>query len=177
MSKSLSELLHAHNTALLTGKPVEGMHKESGDTSTRKWRWPDGSWRPFPPPRHRGVCNPEWESVFLAVHPEQIEAARERIKAAGGGDVEFRPDGTPIITCQKQHDRICRAYGYHRGAHGKGLFDEHDQPIPMGKEPEQNKERYKRELREKLAQYPEAPPPDPQTLQRIKDHFLSHSRG
>ena len=52
-------------------------------------------------------------SDALAVHPHQVEEARDSAKAKGV-PTEFRPDGRPVITSQKHLRDYCRAYGFHQ---------------------------------------------------------------
>ncbi len=51
-------------------------------------------------------------SDALAVHPAQIEEARARDKKHGL-NVEYLPDGRPILTSQDQKRKMIRSLGYH----------------------------------------------------------------
>lgn len=51
-------------------------------------------------------------SDALAVHPAQIPQAMARDKAHGL-NVEYLPDGRPILTSQAQKRKMIRSLGYH----------------------------------------------------------------
>lgn len=55
------------------------------------------------------------ESDALAVHPSQVEGAREDARQKGVS-VEFLPDGRPVFTSSRQFREYAKRYGFrHRG--------------------------------------------------------------
>lgn len=74
--------------------------------------------RAFPdkPIRHGDDLAIGWHkpvlSDALAVHPAQIPAAMARDKA-NGLNVEYTPDGRPILTSQGQKRKMMRSLGVH----------------------------------------------------------------
>jgi hypothetical protein len=45
------------------------------------------------------------EGVAMAVHPNQVDAARERVKALGLSGVDYKPDGTIVFSSKGQCGR------------------------------------------------------------------------
>ena len=58
-------------------------------------------------------------SEALAVHPDQVEEAREHSKAMGV-PTEFLPDGRPILTSRSHRKSYLRAYHFHDRDGGYG---------------------------------------------------------
>ena len=58
-------------------------------------------------------------SDALAVHPSQIEEAREDAKQKGV-PTDFTPDGRPILTSRAHRKRYLKAYGFHDKQGGYG---------------------------------------------------------
>lgn len=55
------------------------------------------------------------ESDALAVHPSQVEEAREDARKKGV-PVEFLPDGRPVFTSSRQFREYAKRYGFrHKG--------------------------------------------------------------
>jgi hypothetical protein len=64
---------------------------------------------------------PPLASDAMAVHPHQVEEAREDAKRKGV-PVDFLPDGRPVFTSRQQRRRYLRAYGFkdRNGGYGDG---------------------------------------------------------
>jgi hypothetical protein len=58
-------------------------------------------------------------SLALAVHPAQVEEAREQARRHGV-PTEYQPDGTPIITSRAHQKALCKIRGVHNNDGGYG---------------------------------------------------------
>lgn len=107
----------------------------------------------------------EWASEALGVNPDQIDEARAIYREHGCGDVQFTPDGRPIVTSREQFHRMAKASGMFHGRDGYGAHDEHGRHVATGIEGE-NRKRY---LRDQLQRVIDGRPCDDSIMRMLME--------